>query len=323
MSAFEKHPKTTLAFLLLAAGFLLLVGLEWSAKHFMGLGDPVVYQSHPIFGYRPIPNQHMARQQGKILHFNNLGLRADTDWDAMPQGKMLFLGDSVTYGGSYIANDELFSHWVQKAFPQVQVGNAGVNAWGVENVCALVQNHRFLPAEVYISTFPEGDFARGLNRFGGQPFWPRKPRYALEELYYYYLYKLSNKKYDHATLPLSEQDEQAVMEQAVTRLKTLDHFLRARGFKHLIFITPSKAQALKQEPRSAVLQAALAAAGLQPIYLLDTIQETSPATIESWYYDTIHLTQAGHQQWAQWMIPPITTLWSVNHVENQYSHRTL
>ena len=316
MTVFERYPKTTLATLVLMA-LLSMVGLfEWAAYRWMGLGDPVVYQSHPIFGYRPIPNQHLHRFQGKSLDFNNLGLRADQDWDDNPKGKMLFVGDSVTYGGSYISNAELFSTLVGQQISK-KVGNAGVNAWGVENVYALLVQDGFLPADYYVSTFPEGDFLRGLNRLGGQPFWPRKPRCALEELYQYYLYKLTNFKYNRPSMPLSKEEEKKVIVQAVQHLKEMDAFLRAKGFQHQIFITPTKQQALGLEPKDLILLEAFKEADLHPVYLLDSLDKQavgarhdSPEAvgarhdspeIESWYTDNIHLSVQGHQQWAVWI----------------------
>jgi lysophospholipase L1-like esterase len=306
MTFFERHPTITLLCLWVLLGGFALGGIEWAAKRFMGLGNPVVYQSHPIFGYRPIPNQDLTRFKGKVLKFNNLGLRADTDWDASPTSKILFLGDSVTYGGSYISNKELFSNLVAYALPQYTVGNGGVNAWGVENVTALVLDYEFMPAEVVVSTFPEGDFLRGLNRFGGQPFWPRKPRFALTELYYYYLYKLNNQKYAFYTAPLTPEDEQAVIQQAVRKLALMDATLKQKGYRHILFISPSVKQALGQEPKDARLQAALAQADLQPIYLVDFMEPTMP--VQTWYTDNIHLSEQGHRQWAVWMLSVIQAI---------------
>ncbi len=308
MTLFERHPKKTLTGLFFLLFGLLVIGLEWIGSTFFGLGNPTLYQSHPIFGYRPIPHQNLTRFQGATLTFNNLGLRAETDWDERPEGKLLFLGDSVTYGGSYISNAELFSALVGQALHKTS-GNAGVNAWGVNNVQALVQQTAFLPAQYYVSTFPEIDFSRGLNRFGGLPFWSRKPRWALEELYYYYLYRLINSKYEHPALPLTLEQNQAVIQQAVDQLRTLNDFLKAQGLVHLIFITPTQAQALKQAPCDPFLRSALEKAGLEPHYLADYIHPEIPAErIRSWYVDEVHLSKAGHQQWAQWMIPLLQQL---------------
>src|SRR5690606_34750321 len=109
----------------------------------MGLGNPVIYDSSPVYGYRPLPNREYVRFGGSTIKFNNLGLRTNTDWDETKANKILFLGDSVTYGGSYIDNNELFSQLTVDLINQsnksdYMSGNAGVNGWGVENFYGLV-----------------------------------------------------------------------------------------------------------------------------------------------------------------------------------------
>src|SRR5690606_12170908 len=146
-SLFEKHPVGTISCILLLIGLIIITGIEFLAEK-SGLGDPVLYQSHPIYGYRPYPNQTKSRFHQSTIHLNNLALRTNVDWDDNPNNKILFLGDSVTYGGSYIDNDKLFSHLVSKN-STTQSGNAGVNGWGVLNVYALVHDYRFLPAKSY------------------------------------------------------------------------------------------------------------------------------------------------------------------------------
>ncbi|HRE31713.1 MAG TPA: hypothetical protein PLD88_07055, partial [Candidatus Berkiella sp.] len=154
-SVFEKHPRLTLAGVLLLFGLAGITGLELAAGYLFGLGRSVIYESHPVYGYRPEPNQFVARNKHDVIKINNLGLRANQDWAPnQPQHKILFLGDSVTYGGSYVHNDQLFSSLAIKSFSGYESANAGVNGWGVNNVYALVKEMHFLPADVYVSVFP-------------------------------------------------------------------------------------------------------------------------------------------------------------------------
>ena len=145
----------------------------------MGLGGPVLYDSSPIYGYRPLPGKEYSRFYGETIKFNNLSLRAENDWDDKRENKILFLGDSVTYGGSYIDNKELFSCLAVKDFDDYESGNAGVNGWGVENIYGLVVESNFLPAQIYVTTLPEGDFHRGLTRLQGMPIFNNSPKKAI------------------------------------------------------------------------------------------------------------------------------------------------
>jgi hypothetical protein len=306
---FEKNPtKTFLIFFVLI--FIMGIGfLEFSASKIFGLGKVVVYQSHPIYGYRPIPNQNISRDSGKTnIKINNLGLRANQDWlEKKPnQTRILFLGDSVTYGGSYIDNQDLFSNLVFKKNKNItnnktiESGNAGVNGWGILNIHGLIKHLEFMPADIYITVVPEGDFYRGLNRIGGQPFWTRTPRMALEELLQHIIYVLSLKKNSELNilgLPLNEQ--QKTVELAVQGLKDYDLYLKQHGHKHYIFISPSVSQVLNQNKNDKLIYQALEKNKLNYIYIKNKIPDTLTQDQKSTlFHDNIHLSKAGHQLWA-------------------------
>jgi hypothetical protein len=274
--------------------------LEKLASSF-GLGKPIIYQSHPIYGYRPLPNQNVARNKNCTVKINNLGLRAEEDWDLKEiKNKILFLGDSVTYGGSYIANQDLFSHVATRALPGFQAGNGGVNAWGVNNVAALVKESGFYPAQIIVSTFPEGDFYRGLMRIGGQPFWTVKPRFALEELTHHFIYQFHNRKTPgtHYSV-LSLEERKPVLENAVQHLKEMDNFLRTQGRNHFIYITPTKKQVLSLEKEDELLKSLFTEYHLNVTYIKDKLPTLSHEEQVALFHDDSHLSQKGHALWGK------------------------
>lgn len=300
MTLFERYPKTTLITLILILGSASCFALEWGARTFFGLGNVVVYDTHPLYGYRPRPNQHISRRHHIAIHINNLGLRAQNDWDiTQPENKILFLGDSVTYGGSYISNTQLFSHLAVESFSEYEAGNAGVNGWGVSNVYAFIKSSNFLPAEIYVSVFPEGDFYRGTNRIGGQPFWTVSPQYALEELLQYGIYQIQLRKNPPSQHYTEDHPEAGpIVESAVKDLKALDDYLKLKGKKHLIYITPSRDQVIHNTQKDKTVEALLAQYGLQVNYISDRLPALSKQEKESWFHDLIHLSNTGHQVWA-------------------------
>ena len=302
-TVFERNPKKTLFFSGLFVILIALSILEFTASKIIGLGKVVVYHSHPIYGYRPIPNQTVSRDQGRTtIHINNLGLRANQDWNENQANntRVLFLGDSVTYGGSYIDNHDLFSTLAFKNNPNLQTANAGVNGWGILNIHGLIKNLNFMPAKVYITVVPEGDFYRGLNRIGGQLFWVDKPKWALEELFYYGVHKLSlqkNRELNIALLPKHEQEKTVAL--AAQALKEYDVYLKKQGHQHYIFITPTLFQVLQQATNDILVQQKLNHNDLNYIYIKDHIPNNlSIEQRKNLFHDSIHLTQAGHQLWA-------------------------
>jgi lysophospholipase L1-like esterase len=301
-SVFERYPRATLWIVLSLLFLAMVAAFETAGRVLWGLGNPVIYDMNPLYGYRPLPDQHLKRSSGAIMHFNNLGLRAAHDWLDDATHKVLFLGDSVTYGGSYISNDQLFSHLsVAEALPTYEAGNAGVNGWGVLNVLGLVRDAHFLPADTVITVLPEGDFLRGFNRIAGQPFWSRKPHSALEEIWYFLLYTLNLKKFNNPAHTITELERQQVIEQAASALKNLDELLNSKGIRHLIYITPSRPQALAQEEKDTLVLAALDQVQLHVHYLLDNIEQIPLNDRAQLYVDNIHLSQAGHRVWGHWI----------------------
>ncbi len=298
-SIFEQYPKLTLFLVVLVLSLATIFTLEKAASLF-GLGRLVVYESNPVYGYRPIPNQDASRHKNLPLHINNLGLRADKDWDInQTKNKILFLGDSVTYGGSYIANSELFSTVAVKNTPW-ESGNAGVNAWGVLNVHALVKEMNFLPADVYISVFPEGDFYRGMMRLGGQPFWTSRPKYALEELWQYFIYQIHLKKISVQTqTPQSKLAKERVVDIAATAIKDLNHYLDIKNKKYLLYISPSRSQMLGKTHIDTEIKQILAKHNIEVIYIKDKLDNLNIKDIDALFHDEIHLTKEGHQVWGE------------------------
>lgn len=301
---FEKNPKKTLFFSALLFIFIIIGLLEFSASKIFGLGKVVIYQSHPIYGYRPVPNQLVSRDNGHTnIKINNLGLRANQDWlEKTPNKKrILFLGDSVTYGGSYIDNQDLFSTLAFKNNKNIETANAGVNAWGILNIHGLIQNLNFMPADIYITLVPEGDFYRGLNGIGGQPFWTRKPKYALEELWQHGAYILSLKKnagINIKTLPIQEQEK--TVELAVLALKEYDAHLKQQGHQHYIFITPTLPQVVDNTENDLLIKSSLDNNKIDYVYIRDKIyQNLTQSQKTNLFHDAIHLSQAGHALWAE------------------------
>lgn len=305
-NVFERYPKSTLLLIVVFFSCLLVVLLEVLAGKLFGLGKTITYEAHPIYGYRPCANQVVARNAQHTIKINNLQLRAQSDWNEEDYfHKIVFMGDSVTYGGSYIDNQQLFSYLAVKNIPPYEAGNAGVNGWGVNNVHGLIMEMNFLPAQIYVSVFPEGDFYRGLMRLGGQPFWTKKPEYALEELFHYLVYKAHLSKTPTPNFAeWAPEERMKIAEIAVRNLKAMDDFLLANNRNHFIYITPSRSHLLGKEQKDPVLKMLFAKYQLPVIYLQDRI-DLPADKISELFHDEIHLSVKGHQLWATLMLPEL------------------
>lgn len=298
---FDRYPKTILVAVNIIVIIVLLVITELILKFGLGLGNVVLYDSNPIYGYRPLPNQETTRFRNSRLKFNNLGLRADEDWDENIENKVLFIGNSVTYGGSYIDNSELFTHLALEGITGYLGGNAGVNGWGIENMYGLLVETEFLPARTYVTMVGKHDFYRGLTRLPGLPYWCNQPTFALKELLYHFYYLQNNKRYRRWQTYADDEFTAQVVEKAVLKLKEIDEYIRSRGYMHLIYISPSVDQLLGSEEKDSLVMKYLEKHSLEVTYLLDRIRQinSDPETIRSWFSSGIHLEKQGHAVWGR------------------------
>lgn len=301
-SAFERHPRITLALVWLAFLLVLIVAAELLLKRLTGLGSPVLFQAHPAYGYRLKPHQETWRFGGAHFKINNLGLRAEHDWDAAREGKILFLGDSVTYGGNHVSNRDLFSEVAVARLPGYDAGNAGTPNWGVENVYGLVVEARFQPAAVYVSTFIEDDFYRGPP-LGLKLPWVRyeAPLFALQELGDFLWHKFVMRTRQSNQRTREREPAEVRVARAALKLKMLDGRLKALGYRHFIFISPTRAEVLGEAPRDARVQDELDRFGVEAVYLLDApvMRAAPPGARRAWFQDDVHLTRAGHAVWGE------------------------
>ena len=127
----------------------------------IGLGDPVRYDSNILYGYAPKINQSKNRFKNSKVTINESGLRSIDNWKLSKKKKIVFLGDSVTYAGSYIDDKDTFVHKVCGELKNFICGNAGVNAYGIKNIVMRSKyDKRLQDAEIFIYLFPPGDFYR-------------------------------------------------------------------------------------------------------------------------------------------------------------------
>jgi hypothetical protein len=300
-SRFEKHPKLTIVAIGLLVVVVVLSLFEFSLRFFLGLGDPVLYQSSPLYGYRLQASQLVHRGGGAEIRVNNLGLRADRDWDANVSNKILFLGNSVTYGGSYISNPELFSQLAVEGLEDFVAGNAGVNGWGIENIHALVVDLGFQPASIYVSVLQEMDFYRGLSKLAGKPFWAVKPHLAVQELLYHFYSGQMENMYEGHDRFVSEKENEKTVERAAMRLKEMDDELKSRGFVHLIYLSANRPQLLNGSGIDPLVKRSLLKYGINVIFMKDRPEVTQLGTTEKehLFYDWNHLNKEGHIVWAK------------------------
>jgi len=302
---FARHPVITIGVLLTVVLLICLGGAELFLRTFSGLGNPPLYDLSPLYGYRLKANQVIEPKggigflYGARVTTNNLGLRAAGEWDDDPSGKVLFLGDSVTYGGQYVSDAQLFSSLAGARLKGWQTGNGGVNAWGIGNLLGLVRGYEFTPAEVVVTCVIEGDFYRGTTRASSLPLWVEKPKFALEDLLMHLVWRVNELRYGSSVYARVRDSKHLdrIVNRGARRLRDLDHYLKSRQMKHFIFILPSRSQVVGGESEDPRVARALQKYGVRADYLLPKLLDLEPDRKKrrKWFHDEVHLEPPGHR----------------------------
>jgi hypothetical protein len=303
-NCFTRHPVVTISTLLTIVLLICLMALELFLRTFSGLGNPPLYELSPLYGYRLKANQsikpwgNMSFLYGAGMTTNNFGLRAAGEWDLNQTGKILFLGDSVTYGGQYIADAQLFSSVTGSRLHGWQVGNGGHNAWGVENIVGFMMDYGFPYAEVVVTCVIEGDFYRGITRASSLPIWTERPRFALQDFLMHFIWKANESRYGSAGDMVVQDGTHLdkIVDRAAKRLKDLDSYLKQHQARHFLFILPTKTEIVDGAPPDSRVGQALRRYEIDANYLLPELLSLEPDKEKrrEWFRDEVHLEVPGH-----------------------------
>ncbi len=294
-----------------AVGLLVLAAAAELTLRGMGFGDPVLYVSDPLVGYYPAPNQDVDRYGGRVAT-NRFGMRSPEFAAAKPPGtlRVLMIGDSTLYGGSYVDQADLYSQQLQEHLerltPQasVEVLNVGVNAWGPFHKQGYIKRYGTFDADVAIVCMPIGDIYRPLGSLARLPYFSadRPPTCAIEEVAAHLMWRYRTQlagRWSEAA-----HDEQG--QRGIAAYVELAELLRSHGCEVHFEILPSKAAATTDEvPANQLrdvtqLREALAAAGFHSAgYPAGMFCEE--AASEVLYHDDCHLQPEGHRLYAEYL----------------------
>jgi hypothetical protein len=147
--------------------FLVVAALaEVSLRFVLGLGHPVLVVPDTACGYLFKPNQDAYRFFCHT-HINAYGMRADDVSPTRDPGKLriMFIGDSVTYGTSHIDQSNIFSELVHRDLPSivhrpVEVLNASASAWAVDNEFSYARSRGIFQSDVVLLVLNSGDLGQ-------------------------------------------------------------------------------------------------------------------------------------------------------------------
>lgn len=178
MNLKEKFLGFSLISFSIISGIFLVECLAW----YLGLGNPLLYEPDPLVGYRLKPSQSKKRRKNAKVTSNEEGFRINPVVRISSKSKFIvFVGDSVTYGGSYIDDQDIFSSKYCQIIDNNNIClNNGINAWGTMNMGRFISNFEFyskIIPEKFILVILPGDERRNLKSLTDTPFWSSSPKY--------------------------------------------------------------------------------------------------------------------------------------------------
>ena len=145
--------RRTLAILSIPA---LLILFEATLRFGLGIGNPVLVVPDAACGYILKPSQHLKRF-GAHIDTNSLGMRSSDFSPAKDPHtlRILFVGDSLTYGTSRVDQNDLFTQILRRELPAkagrpVEVLNASAGSWAVDNELSYIQSRGTFASDLVI-----------------------------------------------------------------------------------------------------------------------------------------------------------------------------
>lgn len=304
-----RNRKNIFNILLLFSSFLIGITIIEFFGRYLGLGNVILYDSDPLVGYRLRPNQSAKRRKNSFVNSDYEGFRFNPDIEISENSKyIVFVGDSVTYGGSYIDDSELFSSkFCSLSHKKYVCLNNGVNAWGTMNMGRFIANFNLYSErqilKIILVILP-GDERRNLKSFTDTPFWSSKPRNpkAINEVMRYITLKY--------LIPLFQRDSELVLVQKENIFKAqrrqswkeLNSLIDKSNYPVDIVITPPKYWFLGKEKNSEIVIYEKLLNDLDSPKIrkkCNLYNSIKNEFIDELYVDGVHLSKEGHDLWSK------------------------
>ena len=304
--------------LIIFFSFLALLFLcEFYLRFYVGLGNPILYKTSNVYGYSIKPNQEVQRRGNSII-INNLEFKDFKKNIKIKNFKkrIFFLGDSLTYGGSKIQTDELFSFLAGKYLNYDCIFVVAANGWGLQNIEKFMKAKNFFYKDEYVILLIEENFTRGLRRIHSYfALSQKKPFFALSEIINYYMKSIIFKIEDTDSKKEEKNENLIGINFAVDSLQSLIEEIENSQGRVTVAISPSKTilKNIKEKNYQSesiyfynyVLKK-LDEKKIDINVLANDLKKFSSSEIDTLFLDEIHYSKKGHTYLSNYLIEKIS-----------------
>lgn len=225
----------------LGALVVLVCLMEITLRLLFGLGNPIVVAPDAACSYIEAPNQHTYRFFHEATT-NHYGMRSAAFAPLPAPGtlRIMFVGDSITYGTSRVGQHDLFTQILLRELPSivhrpVEVLNASASGWAVDNEISYVRSRGIFHSGLVLLVLNSGDVSqpRAILTSTSQDSTTQHPVTAIGEIWERYL----KPKLLHMAARKDAGDQSNVDAQADIRanLGELDQFQSLVAAQHARF----------------------------------------------------------------------------------------
>ena len=261
---------------------------------YYGFGYPVLYDYDKSY-YHLKPNQNVTRFKGSRVKINHLGMRTNYSWEKTQYlQKIIFFGDSVTFGGSYIDNKELFSERLCLRIEKSICGNYGVNGFKINNlnyqINDKINNINFNHLIIVVSN----SITNGKSNFYDFPFYEKfeyKLLKATNEILNHILFKY-NLNDNYHEIKIKEED---VLKSTINNFVNTLNKIKKNNTKISIFILPTIENLnSKKYPKHFLENIKIENVNINNMYY-----EMKNLNFENLYFNNAHLNKKGHDYFSK------------------------
>jgi hypothetical protein len=174
---------------------VLFGAVEGVLRFVFGLGNPVLITPDSACEYILKPDQRIYRFFAHT-RTNHYGMRSEEVSTSRVPGRLriLFVGDSLTYGTSQVDQSQIFTEILHRDLPSivhkpVEVLNASAGAWAPDNEVSYIRSRGIFQSDLVVFVLNDGDVSQSRATMSdvGDGLPSKRPATAIGELWTRYL----------------------------------------------------------------------------------------------------------------------------------------
>lgn len=286
---------------IVAALLVLGVCTELLLRFALGLGNPVVVVPDAACAYTLAPNQHTWRFFCHT-HTDQYGMRSNPFPPAPAPGtlRILFLGDSVTYGTSHVDQSRIFTELLRRGLPSVvhqpvEVLNASAGGWAIDNELSWLRSRGTFHASIVVLVLNSGDLGQPRAQIAdvGEDTAQNHPTTAIGEVWTRFLEPRLFRRAPHVDAgDIAKNDPQTISEN-LAELDAFQKLAAGSGGRVALLYIPFRGEIPNPARKSEQTLIAWTAAHHVPFFDMTSVEAAWPVSSVS--LDGDHLNVHGNQ----------------------------